>query len=243
MLILQRNLRMTVFGFVFWCCTSTLVDADDLRIVKLVEPERGERRERLIVSAPCINERGDIAFCCNNREDQGVWLASKSGELRRICKSEELLSDTTDTAESVSGQLDVNVMNDAGQIAFQSWFRNEPNGIWSYDHERGVEIVARGGMVAPGVEPDVFASIPRRQQGGLLLGQSGKVVFFAEFADKVRPRGIAPFGFWEKTIGGELKLISKQMGELPAPPPEVSSNDHGDLVSGVVYLTQDSRSC
>ena len=64
MLMLQRNLRIALFGVV-WSSTSFLVAADNLRIVKLVEQEP-EQRWDLVVSAPCINEHGDIAFGCNN---------------------------------------------------------------------------------------------------------------------------------------------------------------------------------
>ena len=81
------------------------------------------------------------------------------------------------------------VLNDAGQIVFRGSFQNAPTGVWRYDRDRGIELVVRQGMVAPGLEPRVFGAYLARSPG-ILLGRSGKVIFFADVTDEEAP----PFG-------------------------------------------------
>ena len=187
-------------------------------------------------NAPVINGRGDVAFEAATKSPRrseaifGIW-SETANELRLIAQSGDEAPGTTAEAHfgpSFHGGL---LINDAGEVAFQTRLRDTvQKGIWS-EGGGSLHLVALEGESAPGTSPGtVFADAFSNS----VLNQNGQIAFLGEVSHPAeanrRRRGI-----WAEDKNGSVQLIALE-GE-----PFLLSHDDSRLLTGLEFIGNNSE--
>ena len=148
---MTRFLRLTCIVGILCSFAHLLIAKEHVRIVKFFPSARS-------VSAPQINNRGDIAFFVKNAtSEDGIWLES-NGQLKHIVNASTTIPVFPEfPVESVlpTGIL----LNQTGQLLFHGEVRAGPKrakSIWMYSNLHRFQQIAMEGNRAEGADGDLI---------------------------------------------------------------------------------------
>lgn len=155
--------------------------------------------------APALNDRGDTAFFAFlNGPD--TFNSNKSIWKQKAGQAAEIVVRTGNPApgtEAVFDSLSAPVLNAEGQIMFLGVLRGmgvdseNDRGLWK-EGAAGIELVAREGDPAPGMDAEFFS--PNR----FVINARGQVAFDGLARTE---EGLSTSGIWAQDASGELRLI------------------------------------
>ncbi|MDP9175007.1 MAG: hypothetical protein M3O30_14265 [Planctomycetota bacterium] len=165
--------------------------------------------------SPTINNAGGEAFLAQLQDgvggvtasnDQGIWASDLSGNVQLVARVGSAAPGTDGNFATV-GQPQI---TSTGKTVFQATLTDggdvsstNDKGIWSYDGNGTITLIARTGSAAPGVTGGVFATFDSPSVDG------SNIAFLAHLVDGGSITSSFDTGIWTEGSPGVLTLVAQ----------------------------------